>query len=67
MENPTLSEAAQARARRESEIRADIEVRLKPFCAEWPEADFQAFIDEATAIAIKYAGGDSRRNRAPLG
>jgi hypothetical protein len=37
-----------------SELRAEIERRLRNACTEWSEADFQTLVDDATRIAIKY-------------
>lgn len=35
-------------------LRASIEARLKPVCADWPEPLFAAVVSQIVAITVKY-------------
>lgn len=35
-------------------LRAEVEARLRPVCADWPEELFQTVLDQIVAITVKY-------------
>lgn len=37
-------------------LRADIEARLRPVCADWPPDLFQQIVESLAAITLKYEG-----------
>lgn len=37
-------------------IIADLNRRLRPLCADWPEEEFRAMIDQFADITLKYQG-----------
>jgi hypothetical protein len=47
-----------------SALREDVARRLKPVCADWPRADFDAIVEKVTETTLKYA--ESSPSEAPL-